>query len=89
MATTDMLFRVDQRYSLLEICTAIFVACVALVRDFFQLTLQRNPGEFYITFIQIIEMDAVIWMHIRQYFRSRYRRNHELASRHGAWASCV
>ncbi|OQD60478.1 hypothetical protein PENPOL_c023G06965 [Penicillium polonicum] len=78
-----MLFRVYQRYSLLGICTAIFVGCVALVRNFFQLTLQRNPGEFYITFIQTIEMDAVMWMHIRQYFRSRHRRNHELASRHG------
>ncbi|KAJ5956392.1 hypothetical protein N7501_010671 [Penicillium viridicatum] len=50
----------------------------------FQMTDEmRNPGKFYITFIQTIEMDAVMWMHIRQYFQSRHRRNHELASRHG------
>lgn len=33
-----------------------------LVRDFSQLPLQKSPGEFYITFIQPIEMGAVMWV---------------------------
>lgn len=60
--TTDMLCRVDQRYNFLKVCTDIFVACVILMRDFFQLPLQRSPGDFYITFIQAIEMGAVMWV---------------------------
>ncbi|KAJ5686881.1 hypothetical protein N7536_009500 [Penicillium majusculum] len=60
--TTDMLCRVDQRYNFLKVCTDIFVACVILMRDFFQLPLQRSPGDFYITFIQTIEMGAVMWV---------------------------
>lgn len=33
-----------------------------LVWDFSQLPLQKSPGEFYITFIQPIEMGAVMWV---------------------------
>lgn len=33
VVTTDMLFRVDQPYNFLEVCTAIFVACIIIMRD--------------------------------------------------------